>query len=290
MDALSAALRALLELQVVVTGYTQDINQNDYFVRQREAQERRRRGREQMGLSSMHFSSTLHHFSQQALLAVHADFYADLAIQSAREGNKPTLVLQSTMESILAEVVKVLVDNNVQPDGAEVEMSFASVLRRMAKKITEINVAYGGGNHAFNLQEPRVNLQGRGLPEQMQILLAGRHLEANVNVRGVLQEFEAALARIPNEIPVSPIDYICDKLRAAGYEMGELTGRRWKVNQVRPGVYQVQRRRDSSKRDRQRVMNAFNSGETTGIIINKAGATGIDLHADHRLLTSARAT
>ena len=282
MDALSAALRALLELQVVVTGYTQDINQNDYFVRQREAQERRRRGREQMGLSSMHFSSTLHHFSQQALLAVHADFYADLAIQSAREGNKPTLVLQSTMESILAEVVKVLVDNNVQPDGAEVEMSFASVLRRMAKKITEINVAYGGGNHAFNLQEPRVNLQGRGLPEQMQILLAGRHLETNVNVRGVLQEFEAALARIPNEIPVSPIDYICDKLRAAGYEMGELTGRRWKVNQVRPGVYQVQRRRDSSKRDRQRVMNAFNGGETTGIIINKAGATGIDLHADHR--------
>lgn len=282
MDALSAALRALLELQVVVVGYTQDVNRNDYFTRQREAQERRRRGREQLGLSSMHFSSTLHHFSQQALLAVHADFYAEMAIESARSGNKPTLVLQSTMESLLTEVVKVLVDNDVQPDGAEVEMNFASVLRRMARKITEINIAFGGANHPFNLQDPILNLQGRGLPEQMQLLLAGRQLEANMNVRGVMAEFEAALNRIPNTIPVSPIDYISDKLRAAGYEMGELTGRRWKAEQIRPGVYQIQRRRDSSKRDRQRVMNDFNGGQTTGIIINKAGATGIDLHADYR--------
>jgi hypothetical protein len=288
MDALSGALRALMDLQHVVTSYTAQLNGEDYFTRQRAAEERRRRGREQMGLSSMHFSSTLHHFTQQALLAVHADFFADMAIASAREGNKPVLVVQSTMESVLAEVVKVLVDHNVNPDGAEVEMSFASVLERMAKKITEVNVTYAGERHAFNLQDQMINLQGRALPEQLQILLAGRHLQVNNDVRAVLEEFRAALQRIPTEIPVSPIDYISDKMRAAGFEMGELTGRRWKAEQVRPGTYRLQRRRDSAKRDRQRIQNEFNNGITTGILINKAGATGIDLHSDLRFVDQRR--
>lgn len=285
MDALSTALRALLDLQSVVSQYNQDVNNNEYIVRQRMADERRqiaRRNREVLGLSSMHFSSTLHHFSQQALLAVHADWYADLAIQSARDGNKPVLVVQSTMESVLNEVIRVVSEHDVPLDDLVVEMNFGNVLKRMANKITEINVNFPDGAHRFNLQDDALHLEGRGLPEQLQIILAGGHLNVQGNVRAAIARFNTAVERIPNSIPVSPIDYINDKITAAGFPMGELTGRKWRAEQVAPGTYRITRRSDSSKRDRQRIVNAFNSGEMVGLTLNRAGATGIDLHADRR--------
>ncbi len=282
MDSISGALRALMNLQQAVSDQARGLNENAYIQRQRDAVERRRKAREVYGLSSQHFGSALHHFSQQALLAVHANFYADLAIETAQAGNKPVLVLQSTMETMLSEVARVLIDNDINPAGAEVEMSFGRVLRRMARRITEMNLNAGTANINFNLQDATPNIQGRNLPQQLQLLLAGWHINAHADVRACMEAFEQAVRRIPDSIPASPIDFIKSKLANAGFSMGELTGRRWEAMPVGEGVYRLDRRDDSNKRDRQMVMNRFNSGESTGIIINKAGATGIDLHADFR--------
>ncbi len=282
MDAISAALRSLLDLQQVVSGRANDLNGNDYIARRRLQTEERRSARERFGLSSMHFSSTLHHFTQQALLSVHADFFADLMIESLREGNKPVMVLQSTMETVLAEMSRLLTENDMNPDGATVEVSFGSLLRRLARRITEVQFAAGNGVHAFNLMDPAVDLAGRSLPRQLQLIVAGWHVEAHQSVARVMAEFEAAVARIPVNIPVSPIDHMRERLATAGFTAGELTGRKWQLNSGAEGNFTLQRRSDSSKRDRQLIINRFNSGESDALIINKAGATGIDLHADLR--------
>lgn len=282
MDAISAALRALLDLQQVVSGRAIDLNGHDYFVRRRDQVEDRRNARERFGLSSMHFSSTLHHFTQQALLSVHADFFADLMIDSLREGNKPVLVLQSTMETVLAEMSRLLSENDVNPDGATVEVSFGSLLRRLARRITDVQLAAGNGVHAFNLMDPTVDLAGRSLPRQLQLIIAGWHVEAHQSVGRVMAEFNAAVERIPAGIPVSPIDHMAERLAAAGFSSGELTGRKWHLRSNGEGRFTLQRRSGSSKRDRQLVINRFNSGDSDALIINKAGATGIDLHADLR--------
>lgn len=283
MDAISAALRSLLDLQQVVSGRAAELNDHDYFVRRRNQAEERRSARERFGLSSMHFSSTLHHFTQQALLSVHADFFADLMIESLREGNKPVLVLQSTMETVLAEMSRLLSENDVNPDGATVEASFGSLLRRLSRRITDVQLAAGNGVHAFNLMDAATpHLGGRSLPRQLQLIVAGWHVDVHQSIARVMAEFEAAVDRIPLDIPVSPIDHIAERMAAAGFSAGELTGRKWHLRTGGEGRYTLMRRSDSSKRDRQLIINRFNSGESDALIINKAGATGIDLHADLR--------
>lgn len=282
MDAISAALRSLLDLQQIVSGRARELNEHDYFARRRNQAEERRNARERFGLSSMHFSSTLHHFTQQAMLSVHADFFADLMIESLREGNKPVLVLQSTMETVLAEMSRLLSENDVNPDGATVEVSFGSLLRRLARRIADVQLAAGNGVHAFNLMDPTIDLAGRSLPRQLQLIVAGWHVDAHQSVGRVMAEFNAALERIPANIPVSPIDHIAERLAGAGFSSGELTGRKWHLRSGEEGRFTLLRRSDSSKRDRQLIINRFNSGDSDALIINKAGATGIDLHADLR--------
>lgn len=282
MDVISSALRSLLDLQQAVSHQTARLNDNDFIARRRQQIEDRRRARERFGLSSQHFSSTLHHFTQQALLAVHADFFAEDMIQRARAGYKPILVMQSTMETLLAEAARLLTENDVNPDGAKLEVSFASVLRRLARRITEVQFAAGAAVHSFNLMDGAPNLAGRQLPRQLQLIVAGWHHEANRDVNRVMAEFNEALARIPEDIPVSPIDYITERLSAAGIGCGELTGRRWQLRSEERGQFSLHRRSDSAKRDRQMIINRFNAGETDALIINKAGSTGIDLHADMR--------
>lgn len=282
MDSISAALRSLMDLQQVVNGRARDLNNHDYFERRRRQIEDRRNARERFGLSSMHFSSTLHHFTQQALLAVHADFFASEMVSALRDGYKPILVVQSTMESLLTEMARLLTENDVNPDGATVDVSFGSILRRLARRITDVQLAVGNGVHAFNLMDQTADLAGRRLPNQLQLIVAGWHLEAHQSVARVMEEFNAAVARIPDDVPVSPIDYISQRVAEAGYSAGELTGRKWQLQSLGDGRHTIRRRSDSSKRDRQLVINRFNSGDSDVLIINKAGSTGIDLHSDRR--------
>ncbi|MEN1315138.1 hypothetical protein AAIG91_36565, partial [Pseudomonas aeruginosa] len=49
-----------------------------------------------------------------------------------------------------------------------------------------------------------------------------------------------------------------------------------------PTEYQLNRRTDGHKRQRQGIINAYNSGAANALMLNKVGATGIDLHAGLR--------
>lgn len=88
-----------------------------------------------------------------------------------------------------------------------------------------------------------------------------------------VKRIENMIAEFP-DLEVSAIDAIRQRIEAAGYSCGEITGR---SHEVRDG--RITRRRAASKTE---IKNAFNAGELDAVIINTAGATGIDLHAGRR--------
>ena len=74
-------------------------------------------------------------------------------------------------------------------------------------------------------------------------------------------------------MPASPIDYIRDRLEAAGISTGEVTGRD-KI--VKDGVLA---KRDRGGAANKLEMNRYNNGVHDALIINESGATGFSLHA-----------
>lgn len=101
-------------------------------------------------------------------------------------------------------------------------------------------------------------------------------LEAEaVEVQNQRQAIADLIEALP-DIPVSFIDTITHRIKAAGFAVGEITGRSMMVTEQ--GKI-VKRKRESIER----VRDAFQSGEYDALVINGAGASMIDLHASTKV-------
>jgi hypothetical protein len=105
------------------------------------------------------------------------------------------------------------------------------------------------------------------------------------NPASVVRRIAAMIDELP-DLPASAIDAVRERIEAKGralHESGRLE-RPWIVEEItgRSMEYRdgrIARRPDIRRTD---VKNRFNAGETDALIINVAGATGIDLHAGRR--------
>jgi C-terminal domain on Strawberry notch homologue/P-loop containing NTP hydrolase pore-1 len=88
-----------------------------------------------------------------------------------------------------------------------------------------------------------------------------------------VRRINAMIDALP-DLPASAIDAVRDRIEAAGFSCGEITGRTMECRNGR-----ILRREKMSKTV---IKNAFNSGRLDALIINQAGSTGIDLHASRR--------
>jgi len=124
----------------------------------------------------------------------------------------------------------------------------------------------------------RVRLLAAALPETLaEGCQALRRLPEMLpdNPGRAVRAINAMIDALP-DMPASAIDYVRDRIVAAGFSCEEITGRAWECRDGR-----IVRRPAGGKTE---VKNRFNSGATDALIINTAGATGIDLHAGRRFL------
>jgi len=277
MDAISRALRHMLAVQSIVSGLAARYNTGTRNPGETAIEAAGRT----IGLQSNHFSSGIHHFTSQALLAVQADAFADAAIASLRNNEKPVFMFKSTMDAVIGDMAQMLMEQDINPEGARIETSFAQVLRRMAERALKVRLdaRNGRGTFLINLLDPVAQMPRGARANDVFTALLDR---VQLDLQQEMIAFEQALEAIPNDVPLSPIDHIRERIEAAGYSVGELTGRTWKLSRMSATEYQLNRRTDGHKRQRQGIINAYNSGAANALLLNKVGATGIDLHADLR--------
>lgn len=93
------------------------------------------------------------------------------------------------------------------------------------------------------------------------------------DVAEAARRVDALIDQLPDDLPVSPVDSLKEKLEANGMRVGEISGRTL--------CYRNDRieRRSAEERDRRAVIDAFNAGELDVLIYNSAGATGGSYHA-----------
>ena len=215
------------------------------------------------GVSSTSFTATMHNIINQMLLSVKAAPAAEQAIAAIKRRHKPVITVSNTMGSFIQEYAR---EHDIAP-GDAIGISYADVL-----------MSYLERSRMISTRRP---FMAKG--EKAEITrLTDRQLGQS-GVKAYEFAKEAILATDVRELPVSPIDYIIERIQASGYSVGEITGRMATIKTGAGGqVYQVRSAKELNVAGRREVVTHFNSGQLDAVILNQSGATGISLHAGEK--------
>jgi hypothetical protein len=203
------------------------------------------------------FTSVLHNYVSQLLLGLKAEKAANDAIEQHRNGEKPVLALENTMGSFLAEWV----EETGAKVGDPVGITYKDVLSRALERTRRISVESPNGE-----KEPQ------------QVPLSALDPITRQKYRKAQEAIDALEI---DDLPISPIDYVRNKLNQAGLTVAEITGRDLTIDYS--GDVPVLSRRDAKEiKDRTGIVDNFNNGNIDALILNAAGSTGLSAHASEK--------
>ncbi len=209
-----------------------------------------RKGTEKAGVDNIPYFSKVFNVINQLLFSLNATDVADHAIQRLKEGKKPIIAFASTMGSFLEGMARP--DDVINGDFSTVlEKGLDSVLR-----YTEKDIDGETEGKTFNISD---------LSE-----------DAQFAYRDIINRIEKA----STGITISPLDLIIQKIKEAGYTVGEVTGRKlcvqYNSTNARNTTALVMSRKKENTAD---LFRRFNDNEIDCLLINQSGSTGASAHA-----------
>jgi hypothetical protein len=208
---------------------------------------------ERTQVQSANFGAIMHNLIDQMLLSLKAQDSVKHAIESLKNGEKVVLTVSNTMGSFLQNYAD---EMNIKV-GDPINLSFKDLYIRYLEKQRTIKIkAPGGGTTEYRLTD-----------EDLGPLMVAQYNKIKTFIDNA--GFGAA--------PISPIDYMHNELRKAGYKTEEITGRTSTLN-YESGT-PILTSRSANIKQRVGAVRAFNNGTADVIILNQAGSTGLSLHA-----------
>lgn len=308
-DQVSEILRSMSYLSGDVSKSMIDLLQTNIKSNMEELNADQRKG-SRMGVNYVNFGSRLYNLLRQFAVAIKADFVANEAIKSIREGRKPVIAIEQTNEQILmeslgggdgfdgdqedgedallaqisaaqAEAKDSLKGNsveNIMKGVREVEqIDFRHVLKRMLNRLAVIKTTDFYGNVTV---ESATSL----VPDGMSLNEAANFHE---NYKENEKKIRALIDALPI-MPLSPIDAVSQAIEnagmqgggaeAGGFNVSEVSGRKMSVRINDAGNMLVSKRPDN----RLNAIFEFNNGGAEALFLTRAGSTGLSAHASER--------
>ncbi|WP_454727956.1 MULTISPECIES: strawberry notch-like NTP hydrolase domain-containing protein [Cupriavidus] len=264
-DQLATILAAMAYLSGDVHKIVRDINRD--LAKELQAIPESEREGSRMGATSMNFGSRLHALTGQLLLALKMPDVLDLAVKALQENVKPIVALRRTGESLLGEYLDEL--------GPEHESDATRRQKDLGTVTLERPVTFRDYMH-------------RTLQRLLVIKVTTRYgevstrLAASKEIAGVTERLEAMIDALPDDLPLTPIDYLREGLAQHGFSLAEVSGRNLRARTMENGkvaIEPVPGRTDKTRINR--AVRDFNNGEPNAdvIVLTASGSTGISLHA-----------
>jgi hypothetical protein len=203
------------------------------------------------------FSSVVHNFVRQMLLGLKADSAADKAIEALKAGQKPLIAVENTMGSFLAEYAA---NSNIRQGQPLGRFDYRTVLERALERSRVIVIKDATGNDT----KRKVELS-----------------ELDPVTRDAYDRAQAIIRSLDLDIPVSPIDWMRNRIEQAGYSVAEITGRNLTVD-YSEGAPKLSQLPTEEQNDKVGTTRKFNDGRLDALILNVSGSTGISLHASEK--------
>lgn len=254
------------------------------------------------------FSSRLYNIMRAFSMSVNSDFAVEKAISALKQGIKPVIGVENTMESVLNEILnEILVKKGFEEEVSEEDIDEEAEpdednedTRNVIDPLTGLPVS--------SSKDPKESLEKDSskakkakfegsieLEERISFkTLLSRYIErcvctkfkgpngttvvrvSTAETEAIVDEINKALDAMP-EIPLSPLDYLTDKMESAGYSITEISGRKIRLVE-RNGKQYIEKMPARVKNEQ---IDGFNSGDIDAAIISKSGSTGCSLHSSH---------
>ncbi|WP_417623086.1 LPD38 domain-containing protein [Parasphingorhabdus sp.] len=200
------------------------------------------------------FTSIGHNFISQLLMGLKVDTVADRAIEMHKANQKPVIALQNTMGSFLSEFVA---DNGLEP-GDVIDADYRDVMLRALERTRRVSVKDKSGD-SKSVDVPLSYL--------------------DPYVQSLYHEAESIINNLDiSDMPISPIDYVRNKLENAGIKTSEITGRKYRID-YSSGEPVLDVITTAEQKDKRGTVDKFNNGELDSLVLNVAGSTGLSIHA-----------
>lgn len=219
------------------------------------AENQTRASEEKVSISSTNFGSQLFNLSTQYILSLKAKAIADNAIQTLKGNEKPFIAINNTMEGPI---------ETLKEEGYDV--SYKGLLLRQLDKLLEVTVRDKAAD-----TKTTIKITPDELPD-----------DARQQYEDIRDEIEGGDF---GDMPISPIDFIKNRIQQAGYSIDEITGRNTEIVTTPDGKATSVPRK---KRDRRVVLDDFNNGRLDAILVNKSGSTGTSAHTDPKFKDQRR--
>lgn len=240
------------------------------------------------GFITSGFGSKFWAVNQHFLAAMNARYIADLAVDAISTGLKPVIYTENTFESVIRDAwldhigAKIekddtdLVDGEVDvEDDEDLDYSVDKIPDegiRLNERLTFKKVLKGFLRSIWSGTEIVRNDSGK--------IIVRKKVEIDMpRKQAIIDEIDSMIDKM-EDIPISPIDVIRNRIMEAGYTVDEISGRKLMVEDREDGIWLKKRH----FREKVHIRNDFNNNGTDAIIITKSGATGIDLHAGKEFL------
>jgi hypothetical protein len=216
-------------------------------------------------VASSPFTSRVHNFVKQLLLAMKSDILVQEAIHLHKAGEQVVIAVENTMGSFLDAQI----ESGKTAVGKPWEGDYRTILQAGLTNTRRVTIEDRQGNK--NRITIPMDLLRQHAPE----------------VARMYEMAEQDLNRLPvKEVVMFPMDYIRAKLEEAGLVVGEVSGRHRRINyNTEDGIPMVENRPKSETASRRTLVDRFNKDEYDVLIGNSAMATGLSIHAAEKWRT-----
>lgn len=206
------------------------------------------------------FASVVHNQISQLLLSAKADEVVAEALAAHAKGEKPVVTMMNTMESFLGDYA----DSQELKHGAAMNLNWQTLLKHSLDSMLRVTTKLPNGDHEITIADPK-----------------------EYGMQDAYDAVKEAIDETEIKFPVSPIDYIIQKLAAKGIKVGELTGRQSgiKYSNFDTGEGTYNRFKPAGKNA---LVNGFNGGALDGLLLNASGSTGLSIHASPKFKDSRK--
>jgi RadC-like JAB domain/C-terminal domain on Strawberry notch homologue/P-loop containing NTP hydrolase pore-1 len=213
-----------------------------------------REGTSQAGVDNQPYFSKVFQVINQMLFSLKAEAVAEQAIKRLKEGKKPVIAFASTMGSFIESMEN---DKGVPvSDGDTINADFSEVLKRGLEGV---------------LRYSEKDVDGNSIHKKFEI--SEFPPEAQTEYHRILEKINA----VSTGITISPIDVIIKKIKAAGYNVAEVTGRKFEMQlNAKDSKALILARKRINTND---AFRQFNNNEVDVLMINQSGSTGASAHA-----------
>lgn len=274
-DALSPILADLARLSRIVDALADQQNErNEDVVAQAGTAAERKAVKEKW--YTINFGACLSGIMRQFQTALEVDFCVETCVEALRNDVKPVVVIETTMEALMRQLAEAA--EAADPDASEAEEpvtdgddgpaeegerapDFRDALRLMVDRMSHLIVK-----------------RDKADPERV----PAEHDDVQALRTSLLDRIEG----FP-ELPFSPIDEVRNRVEAAGrylHEQGEIPAP-WVMDEISARGMKVERGSyvPMPPRDRNTVIAGFNGGRIDGLVVTRAGSTGLSLHASEKV-------